>query len=259
MWLLLLGLFFTACDARPKWMYNEGMHALSQGEYRKARRTFLRLIQDFPDNEHAPEAMLRQARILWIQEKRVGAAEIVYLDLMRDYPQSDEVVEAAFDLLELYREQPRTARKSLRLAELFIKRYPDDARWIDVVILQADLYISEGNYEQALLELAKNESNQQDPKLLNRIRVKKAQTAFLAGSNQIVVDVLSTWIKQDVARLDEELRQQAVFLTALAYEELSDIDNAMLLLLEIEQTYPNPQAVSEKIVALQERRTRRNR
>ena len=246
----------AGCDWQAEWLYRSGLQAMERGEYPKARASFLRLSQDYPDHRYAAEAMLHRARILWIQEGQKEAAQVAYLDLLRDYPEAPETQTAMRELLEIYLDAPDQAIRAIQTAEQFVSRYPRSEHYDWAIGVLADLYVKTGQFEQAIHELSQAHGGARDAVVRGRIAVKLLEVQFLANDADAVIRTAPAVVDELPQQLDAE-RVRALYTLALAHEIRQNFESAIALLEQLESMHPNPKAVRAKIKALEERMARR--
>lgn len=251
-------LFSGGCaDWRVEWMFHSALENVSDGEYDRARNALYRIASDFPDHPRSPEALFLRADLLQSQLHHDEAAELAFKELLQRFPESLWAQKGIDRLVDIYMRDGEKNKQALRLAEFYLKKYPHSENTGHMHRTMARLFINEGHFQQAAIELRKALQQTTETSSRGDLLVALTEVSFFSGA---LTETIALANRVTAAtEYAQKINSSALYLKALAQEELGELQSALNTLFSIQDTYPNPRVVAEKIVALQDRLERRNR
>jgi TolA-binding protein len=231
----------------PQQLLNQGERLESLGQIEAAQNLYLQLHRDYPQALVAAEALLRSGRIWQYDRHQDQQALLSYLQLEHDYPDSP--------LVQIGREEAaRIIKYSLRDYSRAIVSYQ---RLLDSAVSKQDQYLYEiadcyfrlDNYIQARIELETLEQQYPQSDLIPELLYRKGGLLLL---EKRLTDARNDWQRLIDEFPDSPYRAQARFNLASLLEE----DNLLPEALEQYQQmtdFPQPLILEEKIEHLKQR------
>lgn len=165
--LLLLGGVACATKTADE-LYRDGQKAERESAWRRATKSFRTLVERYPQDERADDALLV---LMHIAQKRSETDALLTLarEFMKDYPNSelryrvrileagvmaDGPARAMYD--SLYQEatrasgNPKTSGKAEEIFQAFLNRFPQDDRADEVLFALAQVAQNQGNAWEAI-------------------------------------------------------------------------------------------------------------
>lgn len=252
--LVLACTLLVGCERwRAEWAYQDALSSLNEGDYDRARTVFLQVATSFPNYPRAAEALYRRMRLIADQLGEADAAELAFRDLLRRYPDSKFAQQAVREKVQELVQNRSGARQGLKLADFYLSRYPNAKDRIEMRRHLAHFFAWQGHFQQAQIELEEAGKRVSDRKSRAEILYDRAEIAFYAGALSEAIGFAS----QVTHLVEGSLAARGGYLVALSLEEDGQLDAALRRLFSIQDSYPNPRVIAEKIVAVQDRIKRR--
>ena len=241
-------LFIAGCsEDHASKHFEKGEELLSKGDYVEALSRYNYVVNNFRESPYAPSSQYKVAFILnRHMNDRKAAIDAIYL-LYNVYPGSPEVLKARQDLAEIYSGMGEHT-KALGEYEILIKQLPAD--WAKFKRLIALEYLKMNDLRQARVELNEFILSVRDKTLVSEAYLNLAETYYIEGEVGKAMELYDRVISNYPA---EKNAMSARFSKAKALEETGRLSDALSLFKEIQTDYPNRDAVSSRIQAIEKR------
>lgn len=221
---------------------------LDRGETAAAAAAFQRFQANHPRQRLAPEALFRAGEILHLYEQKQQEALLVYLLVIRDYPQSRWAHEARVQAADIYKNRLSDYNQAISLLQKIADSDFPGAASVQYEI--ADCYFRLNNFEQARIEFEGLQKAFPDSPLLPEVQFRIGMTLALERNFPAAIAAL-----QKVVELWPGNRYaiEARFQLAALYVEQELLQKALELLVGLRGQYPEPIALEKRIERVEER------
>jgi len=254
--LLLLALLAAAAaiyysvtvNARLEADFAGAQARLEQGFYDRALDGFRDIYEEHPDFRLAPAALYSAAEVRETYQKSYQEAILMYLLVVRDYPQSEEALLAQRRVAEIYKNRLRDYGRAIVAYQKLLNREVPDADQIQYRV--ADSYFRLNNFEQARIEFESLRKSFPQSPLLPEVQYRIAVAYSLEGdgaeAEKAFRTVIETWP-------DDAFAAEASFGLATDLEERGELRAALKILEGLEGVYAKPEALAKKTEQVRER------
>lgn len=235
-------------DQRLVREYNEGLRSVDQGAYVEAAELFRQLREDYPRRDIAPKALYQEGEVHYLFLKQFPEALVAYLILLRDHPDSDLAEQAQRKVAEIYKYSLRDYPRAIVAYQKLLDFVVTDGDRIQYEV--ADSYFRLENFEQARIEFESLLKNYPESPLqaeaLYRIGVALSLEGEQDQAEKVFQQITAEWP-------DSPFVYEARFGLAGIYEERSELQRALDLLLDLQENYPKPEVLQQKIDQVRDR------
>ena len=260
--LLLVALFLPAVLLYPLWLeyqsselqrlMTKGVRQESLGRAHEALETYRLVLSAYPQQEEAVEALYRMARLWHFDLQDPQQALLKYLQIERDYSDSDKILVAREAAARIVKVDLRDDMQAIAYYQRLINAHQGEQDHYLYEI--ADSYFRLENYPQARIEL--------ENLLLQYPHSPLTADALHRKATILVLENRLDEAQQDWQRLAEEFpdsnyASRARFNLANLLEEKGELDLALEEYLKLEN-YPRPLLLEQKIDHLTQRIDIRN-
>lgn len=253
---------------RPAFLYMKAEFLQAAGDSSAALERYDSLVQEYPDNNYAAHALYRMGFIYAERGEDIRASQY-FRRVLKGNPDDTLRKDAVFSLaLSLYRGD--SFQEALPVLNQYMENYPDDARGGEIASVLAELYYAEEDYQKAY-ELygqsarintgseAIRSEYMQAMCLYQQDLWEEGRTLFLqlnqrypgeswaleglymagVGSrNQVKLEQAEADLKRAVEKSSGELKERAYYMLAQVYLDQDRKTDALALLDEIYQEFP---------------------
>jgi len=218
------------------------------GEAAKAAAAYRSLQAADPDHRLAPEALFRAGEILNLNQQQYQEALLVYLLVVRDYPQSRWAQQARIQAAGLYRNRLGDYNQAISLLQKVVDSGIPEADRMQYEI--ADCYFRLNNFEQARIEFESLQKNFPGSSLLDEVQFRIGMTLVLERNLPAAAEAL---IKVSEHWPESRFAAEARFQLASVYVEQELLQKALGILKNLRDHYPDPDALELRIKRVEER------
>jgi TolA-binding protein len=229
-------------------MFDDAEGLLSEGRYIEAVGVYSRLISTFPESPYVPGSQYKIALIHNLYLDDVSGAMKLYSELLYLYPNSPEAALARADRARIFSgigDHLSAIEEYQWLLEKGPNEKSDDFRYN-----LAMEYIRINDFGQARVELEELLSTAPFTPLAPQSYYQLANTYYLEGSLEKAIaayDVVVSKFPGHGVSLEARLSKAA------ALEEAGRLKEALSLLKELEDEYPNREVIKIRIASTEER------
>lgn len=248
--LLLAGFFWYRAnlDEILESRYQKGLALRDAGDYAGAVEQLRELQAEHPDCARAPEALLQAAKLLNFSLNRFSDALLVYLSLERDYVATPQAADARRQIADLYKFRLNDQSRAITAYQRLLDDEADGADQLQYEV--ADCYFRLNNFEQARIEFEQQLHSYPASLLAPEVQFRLAVTHALEGNAEQAMtayrEVPARWPQSPYAI-------EARFGLATVLEERDRLQEALTLLEALRGSYPNQEALEQRIANLRSR------
>ncbi|MCB0307743.1 MAG: tetratricopeptide repeat protein [Bdellovibrionales bacterium] len=250
--LLALVALFQGCSSLE---LNEAQESLREGKYYIAVEHYMSFAKNHPKHRRAPEALLEVGNIQHSVLGEPDKAILTYEKLVSSYPVNTYTLSAQRKIAEIHKNHFSNYHEAIIEYEKFLHAAPDHEETPAIIMELAHCYTLIHDFKQAEIEY---DRLIRDYPKFNRL----AEVYFQKGNNDFISGRYEKSIKnyQNVVEhfKDSDLRPQAIFGMANAYEEMDDFKKAKEFYHKILNTYPSPNVVKIRLKGVEDRERRKN-
>lgn len=228
--------------------FQKGLALRDAGDSAGAVEQLRELQAKHPESARAPEALLQAAKLLNFSLNRFSDALLVYLSLERDYAATPQAAEARRQIADLYKFRLNDQARAITAYQRLIDDEADGADQLQYEV--ADCYFRLNNFEQARIEFEQQLRNYPASTLAPEVQFRLAVTHALEGNVDRAMaayrEVPERWPQSPYAI-------EARFGLATVLEERDRLQEALSLLEALRGSYPNQEALEQRIANLQGR------
>lgn len=248
-------------DDQGAGLIEKATRAYVQGYYSQAREVYEDYIKNYPHGRYRSEAWNRLIDIAVIVnnnlDKGIELTEAMFLEISRDKEKSFSVLNNLGDLYQLSGNNQKAIdawQRCLDVAD------PPPADQAELYLKIANVYREMASYDFAMEYLSDcievcgtGESGMENGTgqlsgIKNKCMYKLAQNAIFIQNWDYAETILTELA--NTKGIDEETKSLAYFMLADVYEHKRDPEKARGILLKIQDTYPNPNAVKARLEVL---------
>jgi len=247
--LLLAAVFYRVNRERIlEYRFTRAETLLDNGEATAAAVAFQNFQAAYPESRLAPEALFRAGEILNLYQQNHQQALLVYLLVVRDYPQGRWAQQARIQAADLYKNRLGDYNQAISLLQKVVDSGVPEADRVQYEI--ADCYFRLNNFEQARIEFESLQKNFPESPLLAEVQFRIGMTLTLERNFSAAATALSR-----VSELWPESRfaTEARFQLASVYVEQELLQKALGILEGLRGQYPDPEALQLRIERVEER------
>jgi TolA-binding protein len=246
--------YFATLDQRLYRDYNYAEELILEGEYKKSIEVFRGIYDGHPGFKLAAKSLYRAGEVQNLFEKQYHDSLLLFLRLEKDFPDSPHVVSALEQEAEIYKNQLRDYGRAAALYQKLVdlEREPADYFLYEL----ADCYFRVNNFEQARIEFENLLKAWPESTYATEARYRIGVTYSLEGKLKLAEDAFRKIIEE---LPDDHFATEARFSLASVLEEQGRLRESLKILVELETSYPNPDAVEQKKVQVEERIKKKKR
>jgi TolA-binding protein len=245
----LPAVFLSGCGVPPEAkIFDEAESLLSEGRYHGAIDGYSRVVDLFPESPYAPKSHYKIGLIYSRYLDDVPRAMEAYSTLLYMYPSSPEVIAARMDRARVFSSREENWN-AIEEYQWLLENGPRDRqdRFRYNIAME---YVKMNDFEQARIELEDLISAMPSTPLLPELHYQLANTYYLQGSLEEAIRAYDGVISEFKAH---RVGLEARLGKAAALEEAGRLKEALALLKELEDEYPNREAVKIRIHSIEER------
>ena len=228
--------------------YQKGLALADAGDNAGAVALLRELHAEHPESARAPEALLEAAKLLNFSLGRFADALEVYLGLERDYPETPQAVEARHHVAALYKYRLNDQARAITAYQRLIDDGADEA---DRLLYEvADCYFRLNNFEQARIEFEHLLRVHPASPLAPEVQFRAAVTHALEGNTE---QAMAAYRQVPERWPDSPYALEARFGLATVLEERDRLQEALTILETLRGSYPNQEALAQRIANLEGR------
>jgi TolA-binding protein len=260
--IILLVLLSTVVLGYPKWqdyrsaepqrLLSQGIKLESLGRTSEALDSYQQIIDRYPQELAAPEALYRMARLWYFDLQDPQQALLTYLRLERDYPDNSHLQQAREAAARIVKIDLGDDMQAIG----YYQRLLDNGQGkTDQYLYEiADSYFRLQNYPQARIELENLLSTYPDSSLIPEVLHRKATILILENR---IEEANQDWQRLVDDFPDSSYASRARFNMAALLEERGELELALEIYRNL-QDYPRPLLLEQKINHLTRRIHNRN-
>ena len=161
---------------------------LTQGDWKEARKVWLSIPEEFPNNPYAPTAILAAAELSW-KKKELTAAISGYSRFLEAYPKHPMVLRAMTQLGSVYDDHKEYA-KAREWFEKALALQQGRGQLAEIRMLMARSYQNEGKWSEAQKIYDEIETQYQDTATALQIPLLKAAHFQEVGQKDVAQNIL---------------------------------------------------------------------
>lgn len=245
--LFLSALVFSACSADPGGVvFEKAEKQLSMGEIEIAVSQYQYVVDKHPESAFAPKSQYRLAQIYNRNFGDRKKAMEAYSTLFFMYPNSPETIDARVDIAGIYAVNGEHRLAIEQYQKLLVEKSSEYAKFQHLIAME---YIMLNDFAQARVEFTEL-LGRASRDLVPEIECQIANTYYIEGSLKEAVERYEKVISRYP---DSPFALNAKFNIAKSLSESGKLNEAMVILKEIKDRYPNRDAVNVMIDAVQTR------
>ena len=248
---VLCAVFIFGCGPKgEEKIFFEAEQALIAGDYASAAEKFTNFVTDYPGSEFAAESQYRIGYIHSHHLRDANSAMDAYAILFRLYPKSPQVALAREDMAAIY-SSAGEEKKAIGEYAWLMENGPSGKK--DLYRYQIAMgYIAQNDFRQARIEfeeILKTISISSSP-LKPQARLQIANTHYLEGN---MTDAVKAYDGIMADYKGSSVYAEAKLAKASVLEETGMLKEALALLLELREEYPDKDVLGIKIDSTLER------
>jgi len=241
-------------DERLHEAFNRAEAMILQGDYEASLDLYQEIYSDHPDFVLAPRALYRYGEVNNLYTKQFHAALLAFLELEKDYADSEYVLPALEQEADIYKNRlndfGRAAAVYQRLVDLGYQ--PVDRFQYEL----ADCYFRQNNFEQARIEYENLLKTSPDSDLVIEVRYRIGMAHALEGGLKEAEAVFRDLVKETP---DSPFGIEARFGLASVLEEQERLRESLKELQALEGIYSKPEVLARKIAQVEDRIKKKKR
>ena len=249
-----LGYYYATLEQRLYGNFNLAEKLILDGEYTQAVELYRGLYEDHPDFVLADKALYRAGEVQNLFSNKYQEALLAFLRLEKEYPDSPHVLPALEYEADIYKNRLRDYGRAAALYQKLVDRGREP---IDRFLYElADCYFRLNNFEQARIEFENMLKGWPDSQYVTEVRYRIGVAYSLDGKLKQAEEVFRQVIKDFP---EDQFATGARFSLASVLEEQERLRESLKILIELENVYPNPDAVARKKAQVEERIKKKKR
>ncbi len=228
--------------------FDRGLILEEQGEYEKAADLFRDLVRKQPGLDQSPRALFRSGEILHLYLQKYREALLVFLQIEKDYPDSEFVLPARRRIAEIYKYRIKDYPRAIVAYNKLLDRGKEGTDRIRYEI--ADAYFREGNFEQARIEFEGLIKENAESPLVPEAQYRIAVTHSLEGAQEKAEEFYQTVMEKWP---ESPFSAEAGYGLAAVLEERDELKEALRILEGLRTSYPKPEVLEAKIRQIETR------
>lgn len=243
--------FLQACvSSEAEKIFMQGEESWHAGEYRKAVESFLQVVDAYPKDSLADDALFRLGDIHHLFLNRHDEAIIYFQDLINLYPESPKRVEARMKIAAIYRGTKGDCRRAVVEYQEVLNDDPPEETAEEAQYRIAMCYYQNGDIKQAKTEFEILAATYPGGRYTDDALSGIAHSCYALQRYEGAIEVYRKVIEISD---DNNLVNDAFFGVAASYAELGSFKKAIETYRRILDDYPNRKVVEERISKLEER------
>ena len=246
--------YYATLEKRLYGNFNLAEQLILDGEYDQAVELYRGLYEDHPDFVLADKALFRAGEVQNLFSNQHHDALLAFLRLEKNYPDSPYVMPALEQEADIYKNRLRDYGRAAALYQKLVDRgrEPGDQFLYEL----ADCYFRLSNFEQARIEFENMLKGWPDSQYVTEVRYRIGVAYSLDGKLKQAEESFLLVIK-DLP--DDPFAIEARFSLASVLEEQGRLRESLQILTELENVYPNSDAVARKKAQVEERIKKKKR
>ncbi len=239
-----LALLLGCGPSEPEKLYKQGEEAWARGEYSLANGLFERLVELYPEDSLADDALMWLGDIHYLFLSRYDQAIMYYRDLVNLYPDSPRKVDARMKLAGIYRGKKNDCKMAVIEYEKVIgyKITPEMAAEAQYRI--AACHFQSGDIQQAVIEYGILVAEYPDSEYADDALYGLASSYFALRRCDEAIGFYERVITTGV---DDNLVIDSRFGIAACLEETGRLKEAREIFLELMDEHPNRRMVEHRL------------
>lgn len=238
-------------------------HALQKADalrgaqkFAEAETAYKSIIAKFPRRPQLAKVYLRLGDLYFYNLQKNSQAVMQYEVILREWPLSPEAAFVYQHLAELYDQDDRFDR-AIEMNEGLIKYFPNHPGVYKSIHAVGVAYLKIKNYSQARMEFKEILDAKDVPEdIVAATWYEMGETYFLEGNESQALN----YYKKMIALYPKSDRvPMAKLQMAQCYEELNDMQNAVVLEKGLREEYPDNETIKAKLQQMEKRRRSMNR
>ena len=253
---IILAAFYSCGYESGKSYFDEGELLKERGKYSEAIEKYNYVVLHHAKESVAPEALYRMGEIYYRHLNEYEPAIVAFRRILIDYPRSVKCRPAQRHIAEIYMYKLNDYKNAIIEYQKAIPYYAgsrDSERFQYEV---ANAYFNLKNFEQQRVELNLLLERYPATELQGEIYLQIGSSYYVEGR---LDDALKTYRGVVKKFPSTPLSLEASFQIAVCLEEKENLTGALEALKEIENIYPNPKIVRNRIERIEKRLKRRRR
>ncbi|MBE0500480.1 MAG: tetratricopeptide repeat protein [Desulfuromonadales bacterium] len=240
--------YYATLDQRLSGTFNRAEALILEGEYNGAIELYRRIYEKHPNFELAAKALYRSGEVQNLFINQYHDALLSFLRLEKDYPDSPYVLSALEQEADIYKNRLRDYGRAAALYQKLVDREREPA---DRFLYElADCYFRVNNFEQARIEFENLLKAWPKSGYVTEVRYRIGVAYSLEGDLLAAEEVFRQVIK-DLP--EDQFATEARFSLAAVLEEQERLMESLKILVELDNIYPNPEALERKKSQVEER------
>lgn len=246
--------YYATLEQRLYGKFNLAEELILDGDYAQAVELYRGLYEDHPGFALADKALYRAGEVQNLFANQHHDALLAFLRLEKNYPDSPHVLPALEQEADIYKNRLRDYGRAAALYQKLVDRgrEPGDRFLYEL----ADCYFRLSNFEQARIEFENMLKGWPDSPYVTEVRYRIGVAYSLDGKLKQAEEIFRQVIKE---LPDDPFATEARFSLASVLEEQERLRESLKILIELEGTYPNPEAVARKKAQVEERIKKKKR
>jgi tetratricopeptide (TPR) repeat protein len=225
-------------------------------KFEESEAAYKNIIQKFSGKPQLAQVYLSLGDLYFYNLNKNDVATAQYDMVLKEWPLSPEAAMAMQRLAVLYEKDDRFDRM-IEMNENLVKYFPNHPDRFTFMHDIGAAYLKMKNYSQARLEFKKLlGAKDVPPSVLAATWYDMGETYFLERNES---QALGYYKKMVELFPKSDLVPMAKLQMAQCYEELNDLQNAVVLEKELRQQYPDNDAIKAKLQHMEKRRREMNR
>jgi len=253
----LAGLAFLAWYQRDEiaaWRYRQAESLALRGDYGDAVERLENLAAGKPRRGLAPRSLLLAGKLLEFNLQQHQQALLVYLRVLRDFPEAPETLEAQRRAADIYRQRLRDYTSALTLLQNLLEAGGGDDDHIRYQI--ADCYFQLENYEQARIEFQTLQKNHPDSDLLPEVSYRIGMAYLLEAQPDQAAEAFRETVD---LWPDNRFGLEAQFALARVQEQRGELRKALAELRKLKGRYPDSGVLEHRISQVKKRMAKKKK
>lgn len=256
--LLLIGGFvwyrIATTDERLHEAFNRAEEMILQGDYENSLQLYQGIYSDHPEFVLAPRALYRFGEVNNLYTKRFHEALLAFLELEKDYADSEYVLPALEQEADIYKNRLNDYGRAVAVYQRLVDL---DYQPVDRFQYElADCYFRQNNFEQARIEYENLLKSAPESDLVIEVRYRIGMAHALEGGLKEAEAVFRSLVKETP---DSPFGIEARFGLASVLEEQERLRESLTELQALEGIYSKPEVLARKIAQVEDRIKKKKR
>ncbi len=238
------------CEQTPKALIESADARWKQGDYLGAVKTYEHLIEEYPKSGQAADAHYAIGTIEYLYLNNYTRAVEAFRRVAADHPTEPLGLQAQRTLAEIYETKFHDPRKAVAEYQKLLLNARDPALTEEIQYRIGEVYFAEGDYDQARHEWTQLTAQSPEGIWADNAYYRIGATYFLQQQYDRALAVFEDTAKRYP---DSDVGAEMEFWAANALVELERYPEALKIYRSLEDSYPNRQVITLKIISVQSR------